>query len=210
LKGDFMEKILIIYVHGKNGSTNEAEHYKKFFANSEVVSFDYKSENVWDFKAEFLNFFDATSKNFDKIILIANSIGAYFSMNALKDRKIYRAFFISPIVNLEKLIKNLMQFAKVTENELREKEEIPTDFGENLSWKYLCYVRENKIFWNVPTEILYGEKDNLTDSESIFNFAEKCGAKVTVMKDGEHWFHTDEQIKFLDSWLEKILKEESF
>lgn len=29
--------------------------------------------------------------------------------------------------------------------ELCEKREIPTDFGETLSWKYLCFVRENPI-----------------------------------------------------------------
>ena len=24
---------------------------------------------------------------------------------------------------------------------------------------------------------------------------------LTKMDDGEHWFHTDEQIKFLDDWI---------
>ena len=89
----------------------------------------------------------------------------------------------------------------MTEQELAEKQEIPTDFGETLSWNYLTYVREHSILWRVPTRILYGEHDNLTSIETISAFAEQIDAKLTVMPDGEHWFHTEEQMRFLDSWI---------
>ena len=46
-----------VYIHGKSGNSAEAEHYKKFFPNAEVIGFDYKSENVWDAAAEFQKFF---------------------------------------------------------------------------------------------------------------------------------------------------------
>ena len=193
-------KNFVIYIHGKGGNAGEAKFYKKFFEN--VIGFDYKSENVWDFKEEFLKFI--SGKNLAEIILIANSIGAYFSMNALSGKKIYKAFFISPIVDMEKIIENLMRAENVTENEIHEKKIIPTKFGENLSWNYLKYVRENKIDWQSPTEILYGEKDNFTDKQIIFDFAEKIGANVTVMANGEHFFHTAEQMDFLDSWLKNF------
>ena len=78
-----------------------------------------------------------------------------------------------------------------------------TNFGETLSWKYLCYVRENPVVWRVPTCILYGERDNLTSYETISAFAKEHGAKLTVMPNGEHWFHTDEQMSFLDEWIKK-------
>ena len=32
-------KRLVIYVHGKGGNANEAEHYKPFFAESDVIGF---------------------------------------------------------------------------------------------------------------------------------------------------------------------------
>ena len=35
-------------------------------------------------------------------------------------------------------------------------------------------------------------------------FAEKTGAALTVMPGGEHWFHTDEQMRFLDDWIPQI------
>ena len=193
-------KNFVIYVHGKGGSADEAEFYKKFFEN--VVGFDYKSENVWDFKEEFLQFI--FGKNLAEIILIANSIGAYFSMNALSGKKIQKAILISPIVDMEKIIENLMRAENVTENELRAKKIIPTKFGENLSWNYLKYVRENKIFWTTPTEILYGENDNFTDKKTMFDFAKKICANVTVMKNGEHFFLTAEQMNFLDNWLKTL------
>mgnify|MGYP000096983722 FL=1 len=37
------------------------------------------------------------------------------------------------------------------------------------------------------------------------NFANKIGATVTVMNHGEHWFHTEEQMNFLDKWLKKFI-----
>lgn len=80
--------------------------------------------------------------------------------------------------------------------------QIKTDFGETLSWEYLCYVRENEIKFKKKSFILYGEKDNLTDFETIKFFAEKIGAKLTVMKGGEHFFHTQPQMEFLDKWIE--------
>ena len=54
---------------------------------------------------------------------------------------------------------------------------------------------------NVPTEIRYGRKDYLTSYETIAAFAKKHNAKLTVMESGEHWFHTEEQMQFLDEWI---------
>lgn len=89
----------------------------------------------------------------------------------------------------------------MTETELSEKSLIPTDFGETLSWEYLSYVRSHPVSWSVPTRILYGERDNLTSVRTVSEFAEKTGASLTVMPGGEHWFHTDEQMRFLDAWV---------
>lgn len=194
-------KNLVIYVHGKGGSAAEAEHYRPLFAESDVVGFDYKSQNPWEAKTEFPEFFDSASRGYGSVILAANSIGAFFSMCSLAEKKISKALFISPIVNMEKLISDMMIRSDVTEDELRERKEIKTGFGETLSWEYLCYVREHRIEWSVPTAILYGGKDNLTSRETVSEFAEKTGAKLTVMENGEHWFHTAEQMEFLDGWV---------
>ena len=194
-------KRLVIYVHGKGGSAEEAKHYQPLFAESDVLGFDYKSQNPWEAKSEFSQFFDLHSKGYDSVILIANSIGAFLSMYTLAEKKISQALFISPIVNMEKLITDMMMWSNVTEDELQSKKEIPTAFGETLSWAYLCYVRKHPIVWSIPTCILYGEKDKLTSIDTISEFTNQIGATLTVMEDGEHWFHTDTQMTVIDNWI---------
>ncbi len=197
---------LIIYIHGKGGSAEEGEHYKMLFPDSDVIGFDYLSATPWEAKIEFPRFFDILREGYDSVILIANSIGAYFSMCALGEKNVSQALFISPIVNMEKLIKDMMAWNNIGEEELEERGTIPTDFGETLSWEYLSYVRDNPIEWHIPTSILYGEKDNLTSLLTISEFSKEIGAKLTVMKEGEHWFHTVEQMDFLDNWIRSSME----
>lgn len=194
-------KKLVIYVHGKGGSAEEAEHYKALFPDCQVIGFDYRSQTPWEAKEEFTRFFAEQRTHCDSLTLIANSIGAFFSLMSLSEKYVYFAYLISPVADMEKLILNMMTWANVTEKELAEKSEIATNFGETLSWKYLCYVREHPITWHVPTRILYGDKDNLTSLETISAFAKQHDAVLTVMPDGEHWFHTEEQMRFLDDWI---------
>ncbi len=202
------KKDIVVYVHGKGGNASEAEHYKQFF-NEDVYGFDYKSENPWDAKTEFVNKFKELSDKYNKITLIANSIGAYFSMNAGIEKFIDRAYFVSPVVNLEGLILNMIEWAGTTEQELKEKKIIPVDFGDDLSWDYLQYVRNHKICWTVPTEILFGTADNMQSLDTIKEFCSKAPASLTVMDGGEHWFHTKEQMEFLDKWIKNTNKADS-
>lgn len=126
-------------------------------------------------------------------------------MNGFADKIFTKAFFISPIVNMEKLITDMMNWSNITEEELCNKKELITDFGETLSLDYLCYVRKHPIKWNIPTYILYGENDNLTSKETISQFSKQFCAALTIMENGEHWFHTDTQMKFLDDWIIKLI-----
>lgn len=194
-------KKVVVYVHGKGGTAEEAAHYKPLFADSTVVGFDYRAQTPWEAREEFPPFFAEQRRHCDRLVLVANSIGAFFSLVSLPEMPIDNAWFISPVVDMEKLICNMMRWANVTERELAEKLEIPTEFGETLSWNYLCYVRQHPISWHIPTRILYGEHDNLTTMETISAFAKRIGASLTVMPGGEHWFHTAEQMHFLDAWI---------
>ena len=197
-------KNAVIYIHGKYGTAEEGEYYKKFFKEADVIGFEYTSEYPWDFQKEFSNFIENIYTKYKKISIIANSIGAYFTMLSLTNKNIEKAFFISPIVDMEKLITDMMFLENITEKELYKKKKIKTSFGETLSWDYLTFVRKNPIEWNVPTYILYGEKDNLTSYEMILNFTNKSKANLTIMRDGEHWFHTDEQMEFLNNWIKDL------
>ena len=198
-------KDAVLYIHGKGGCAAECEHYRRLFPDCTVIGLDYHTFSPRETGAEIRAAVEELKAEYKSIILIANSIGAYFSMSAGIDTMIQKAYFISPIVDMEKLVTNMMQWANVTEGELKSKGIIHTAFGEDLSWEYLCYVRSHTIDWTVTTHILYGSCDNLTSLETISDFAEKHNAGLAVMEGGEHWFHTEEQMRHLDAW---ILKEE--
>ena len=191
----------VLYVHGKGGNAAEAAFYEAIFPECDVMGFDYKAETPWESIGEFQAEAKRLLSEYDSVILVANSIGAYFSMLSLADMPIEKAYFISPIANMEKLICDMMHWAGVTEDELQEKGIIATDFGEDLFWGYLTWVRSHPVSWHIPTEILYGSEDNLQSMDTVKAFAAGCGAGLTVMEHGEHWFHTEEQLQFLREWL---------
>ncbi|MBQ3948302.1 MAG: alpha/beta hydrolase [Ruminococcus sp.] len=194
----------LIYIHGKGGTAKEAEHYKILFPEYDVSGLDYEAKTPWEAQEEFHRFFDLFRSEHDDISIVANSIGAFFAMNALSDRKIEKAYFISPIVDMEKLIIEMMNQEHISEKELFEKGIIETEYGETLSWEYLLWIRQNPVTWTIPTCILYGEKDNLQSIDTIKSFADRIGAGITIMENGEHWFHTEKQMKFLDNWLHDV------
>ena len=191
----------VLYVHGKGGSAQEAAHYAPLFPDCAVVGLDYRANTPWEAGAEIREAVGRIASKSPDVLLIANSIGAFFCMHAGIGPFVREAFFISPVVDMEQLIAGMMAASHVTEAQLRERGVIETGFGEPLSWDYLCYVRSHPVRWDVTTHILYGARDELTPITTIRAFAEKHGASLTVMENGEHWFHTGEQMHFLDNWL---------
>ena len=200
------KKNAVLYIHGKGGSAEESGHYKPLFPGCEVLGLDYQSFTPWETGKEIHAAVEKLSAERESVTLIANSIGAFFSMHAGIGAMVQKAYFISPIVDMERLILDMVTWAGVTEAQLEEKGVISTSFGEDLSWEYLSYVREHPVQWNVPTRILYGSHDSMTAYETIAAFANAHGAELTVMENGEHWFHTEEQMRFLDQWIRQEFK----
>ena len=197
---------VVLYIHGKGGSHLEAEQYRKNCPDYDMIGVAYDEYLPWIVQYQIQEAYHNAKQKHDIIYIIANSIGAYFAMHALQNDPVEKALFISPIVDMERLILDMMGWAGVSETELQEKEEIPTDFGETLSWKYLCYVRKHPIFWNVPTSILYAGNDNLVSRKTIDAFIHTHQADLTVMENGEHWFHTEEQLVFLNTWMKQAIR----
>ena len=145
--------------------------------------------------------------NYNEINIWACSIGAYFSLLAYKDEDLKQCLFLSPVVNMKIIIENMMLWSNTTEKELNEKQEIKTDFGQTLYWDYYLYVKENPITnWNKKTYILYGNKDNMQNENIIKDFSNEFNCDLTILRNGEHYFHTEEQLNFYNDWLDKIIK----
>ncbi len=196
-----MKTQAVLYVHGMGGSASEAAHYGPLFPDGEVTGLNYKSFTPWETGREIREAVETLSERYGEVILIANSIGAFFSVHAGIDALVKRAYFISPVVDMESLIRGRMAQENVTEEALQRKGTIRTASGPALSWDYLCWVRSHPVEWQVPTAILYGACDALTPYETIAAFAKEHDASLTVMEGGEHWFHTEPQMRFLDAWI---------
>ena len=78
-------KNIVVYVHGKGGSAEEAGYYRPLFPDSEVIGFDYRAQSPWEAKEEFPPFFAAQRKRCDLLTLVANSIGAFFALSSLDE-----------------------------------------------------------------------------------------------------------------------------
>lgn len=206
-------KNLYLFVHGKEGCKEEAESFAEIAGRYDwqVLSIDLpehgerKEEkntfDPWHAVPELSAVMKYAKSHWNCIALRANSIGAWFSMLSFADERLAKCHFVSPMLDMHRLIQNMMLWAGVSEDQLRLEEAIPTSFGETLSWEYLSYVKKHPIAeWNFPTEILYGGKDSLTERYVVENFTKQFGCRLTVMENGEHWFHTPEQLKVLDQW----------
>lgn len=215
LYGDSSEN-LFLYIHGKMGCKEEAAHFAEIVCPKgyQVLSMDLPGHGErtgemerfvpWEIVPELQAVYGFAQQRWKKISLYANSIGAYFSLLAFREAKPEKSFFVSPILDMEKLIRDMMGWAGVTQEQLLEAGEISTAFGETLSWTYLTYATENRITkWDSPTAILYAGQDHLTARKTVDDFAQRFGCTVTVMENGEHWFHTEEQLAVLDAWLQR-------
>lgn len=119
-------KKAILYIHGKGGSYLEAEQYRKNCPDFDVMGIDYDVDFPWIVQKQIKLAYDRTHKHYDHICVLANSIGAYFAMHTLQACDLEKAFFISPVLDMERLILDMMSWTKVSEKDLQERGEIPT------------------------------------------------------------------------------------
>ncbi|MDO5561098.1 MAG: alpha/beta hydrolase [Oscillospiraceae bacterium] len=207
-----------LFIHGKQGCKEEGEAFAKTACRYgwQVLAVDLpehgerKAEsnrfNPWCVIPELRQVFSFMKQDHSVYGLRANSIGAWFSMQSLSNIVFTKCLFVSPVLDMNKLIADMMMWSGVTAEELKSRQEIGTDFGETLSWKYHEFAALHPIeVWNSDTAVLYADKDNLTSRETVDKFVQKHNAKLTVMENGEHWFHTPEQIAVLDEWTENSM-----
>ena len=201
-----------LYVHGKNGCKEEAERFANTAcaAGWQVLAIDLPEHGArkdrpeqllpWAVVPEIQAVYARMQSVWPHIRLYGVSIGAWLAMQALQTQQPEKALLVSPIVDMENLILDLMQQAGVTEEQLRTAGEIPTAMGETLSWPYLCWVREHPLHWKVPTQVLYADTDPLTGHTAMEQFRQQTGAHLTILEGGEHWFHTETQLAALQGW----------
>lgn len=210
---------LYLFVHGKNSKKEEAEGFAEIavMRGFQVISFDLPEHGerildnyqctvqngVSDLKT-IIKFVNERWKNLN---LFACSLGAYFSLLAYKNVHFDRCLFQTPVLDMERLIRNMMKLVNVNEEQLRAQREIPTPMGEKLSWAYFDYVKKNPVSkWDSPTYIIYGSKDNLTERDVLDGFVNRFNCKVQIVENCEHYFHTKKQIAILNNWIIRTIE----
>lgn len=174
---------IFIAVHGN--MSNKEDEVIKILANNvvnsgyQLLSFDLpehgerknnkkylcKVQNCIKDLKQVINY---AKENYNEINLWACSMGAYFSLLAYKNEDIKKCIFLSPIVNMKTIIDNMMLWSNTTEKELKEKQEIKTDFGQTLYWDYYQYVKENPIIVGIKKLIYYTEIKTVSRRKRLY------------------------------------------
>lgn len=208
---------IYIHVHGKQSRKEYAEEFAALAEERgyQTLSFDLPRHgerqaeatpcDIWHGVDDLRLIGAYVFPRWREVSLFACSLGACFSLHAWQDRPFRRCLFQSPIVDMDWLIRQMMGWFGVTEEQLRQEREIPTPV-DVLSWDYWQYVLEHPVVrWDTPTAILYAGRDNLQSEEVIRGFAETHGCRLTIAEDSEHPFMGEGDGAIVRRWLAENL-----
>lgn len=201
VKKDGLKRIAV-YIHGLKGSHLEAKNYW-FLDGYDVKGLAYKDGNPWELKNVIRRKFKKLTEGYDEVVVIANSIGAFYAYQYLANFEIKKAFFVSPVASMYQLIFNLMQEYGVTDEILEEEKFVELDNGQILSWDFYNYLLTTEDKWKVPTYILYGLDDEIIYPEHVIEFAGVHNASLEVKKGVGHHFHTKKEKQYIKDWILK-------
>lgn len=128
---------LYLFIHGKHGCKEEAMAFAEIVCRKgfQVLSVDLPGHGQrkneidsfvpWKVVPELQTVLYYAKKHWNHISLRADSIGAYFSLLAYGMESLEKGLLVSPVVDMEKLIRDMMGWASITESDLREREKFP-------------------------------------------------------------------------------------
>ena len=186
LIGEKSDKVFL-FVHGLHGRKEEALAFAEVAVPNgyQVLGIDLPVERKpWEVLPLLNDICDYLYDNWQSVSVRANSIGSWFTLLAFQSKKVEQALLVSPILDMKRFIELMPQ---------REDD-------------YYEWVVNNPITsWVAPTYILRPEVDLIVSDEVGHDFISQHQCQVTIMPDGEHWFHTPEQLAFLKAWEEKTI-----
>ena len=172
---------LWLFVHGQFGCKEEALPFAEIVSpDAQVLSIDLPNHGTrqnrdekfapWTAAPELTRVMAYARAHWRATNVRATSIGAYFARLAFAAPE--KALFVSPIVDMERLICDRICAAGITEQILRE--------GG-----------------------MYPANDSMTDLATIRTYTAQSGAELIIVPQGEHWFHTPEQLAVMADWERK-------
>ena len=178
-----------LYVHGKGGC-EEAEDFAALACPRgwQVLAADLPEHGTrrgdgvpldpWHAAPELRALLGYAKGRWQHTALRCTSLGAWFSLLAFAGERLEQALFVSPVVDMEGLIRDMMGWAGVSEAQLEAAGELDTPFG-----------------------------DAMLRRTAVEDFARRFDGALTVLEGGEHWFHTPEQLAALHRWESNVLEQ---
>ncbi len=224
LYGEPSDKI-VLYLHGKYGQKEEALTLAPLLAETgwQILAIDLPEHGEragdpddrnaggspkkcfpWVVIPEYQAVVRWLRERYDRIVICAVSMSAWFFMRAFRSERFEKCLFISPVADMRLLIEDKMKKAGITASDLGWKQILPDADGEMIYWDFYAYAAYQPIScWNSPTEILYARSDLLQPEDTMRKFAARFGCTLTVI-DGGHYIPPDTPV--LQNWIREKLK----
>lgn len=204
-----------LYVHGKMSSKEAAAEFAAIAdaRGYQTLSFDLPEHGERAESTELCSFSngirdvgmmaDYAFDRWRQVSLYGCSLGAWFSLQALGNRPLHSCMFQSPILDMNELIDHMMLWFDISEARLQAEGEIETPVNRML-WEDYRYTRMHPVAaWSVPTQILYGSRDNLQSRQAVDSFCARFACGLTVSEHSEHPFMAPEDGSIVHHWLQK-------
>lgn len=200
---------VVVYLHGLHGSAKEIDEYRFLSKWYDLKGLDYEDGNPWEVGPIIQAKFKELIASYKEVIVIANSIGAFYAYEYLGDFPINHAFFVSPIASMSKILYDYIFTGQVSEKELEEKKFVTAPDGTLLSYDFFKEYRGNDYHgrWDVETDLLRGSRDELVYIENIEDFLKAHPqSKLTILEGAEHYIHDKEEMDFVRDWIARTLR----
>ena len=207
-----------IFVHGLCGRKEEGARFAEIAAplGWQTLAVDLPGHGgrqddtplvPWEAGRELRAALDYARSMWKRVGVRAISLGAYIALTAFADEApLDMCLLSSPLVDMERMIKDMMAASGVSEARLEKEREIPAG-DQTLSWDDLCWTRAHPVHAVSPrTFILCAEGDALIPRETVETFARKACASLTLLPQGEHWLHTPDELAAMGGWETRCLK----
>jgi hypothetical protein len=137
-----------------------------------------------------------------EVSLLANSIGAYFSLCDTPAGTFERAWMVSPLLDLEYYIRDIMAEYSVTDEQLEAQTVIDTPRGV-LERSYLRFVEEHPARLNAPSWIIRGDQDEVVPLDTLSRFVGAPGVELVQVEGGQHFLGQPPHLDTVVAWFEE-------
>ncbi len=76
-------------------------------------------------------------------------MGAYFSLLAYNHFPLRQCLFLSPVLDMDRIIKNMMTWFSVSDERLKVEKEISTPIGQTLDWVIIAMLKHIQLIHGI-------------------------------------------------------------